>query len=256
MNGTSGQDLLSDLLESAGHAAAECWAAVEPVELVRRRLHIEVAHQDRQAPVVDANNPTEKIGSAFASGRDWRITSGLVTNPVTAVNARHSDHRILRGKLIHKHRDSQQTTPHLAAGRCSSGDPCPRRDRRRTTGKARARQTEPPARGSDCTVASRRREPWTPIVRSRRPLRDSRDTRNDAEAGASATRHWRPLWTTRTSAGGSRVHACFRPRKRASASIRSPRPNRRALREPDLGGQGHRHHFDNAIGAQRYGTVS
>ena len=95
------------------------------------------------------------------------------------------------------------------------------------------------------------------MVRLAQAVRDPAETLAvavDAVVRKEARR--RSLRTTRTSAGGSRVHACFRPRKRASASIRSPRPNRRALREPDLGGQGHRHHFDNAIGAQRYGTVS
>jgi endonuclease/exonuclease/phosphatase family metal-dependent hydrolase len=49
------------------------------------------------------NDLTEKIDFILASGRDWRIASGRVTNPVSDVNGRHSDHRILRGevRLIH-----------------------------------------------------------------------------------------------------------------------------------------------------------
>ena len=56
------------------------------------------------------------------------------------------------------------------------------------------------------------------MVRLAQAVRDPAETLAvavDAVVRKEARR--RSLRTTRTSAGGSRVHACFRPRKRASA---------------------------------------
>ena len=69
-------------------------------------------------------------------------------------------------------------------------------------------------------ACARRQHRLASIVSCRRLADFATDDRIRAKQARQTPLGMRLLWTTRTSAGGPRVHACFRPGKRASARAR------------------------------------